>query len=297
MKVGAIGLGIMGAPMTAHLMAAGHNLLVWNRSPAKAEPLLLRGATWVESPAELAAQRPEAIVINVTDTVDVREVLFSDQGIMKSAAPGLIIVDHSTINPVETRRIADQLKDEFDVDFVDAPVSGGDRGARNGSLSIMVGGSESAVAKVWPLLTAVGDQIVHLGPSGSGQACKACNQLSVVGALLGAVEAVTLSRALRLDPQQMIDVVSRGAGGSWQLENLGPKIAEGDHRPGFMVDYLVKDLAIVADSAESADLSLPLLELARKLYAEASSAGFGRSGTQAVAARYSSEPPSAGSES
>lgn len=286
MKLGYIGLGIMGGAMAGRLLDAGHDLVVWNRSPAKAEPLVERGAALVESPADLAGQNPDVVFLNVTDTPDVEAVLFGKDGLAAQANRGLIVVDHSTISPVATKRFAQRLLDDHGVTLIDAPVSGGDVGAQNGTLSVMIGGPDDAVAKVRPLFEAVGKNIVHLGPVGMGQACKACNQVAVVSALLGAVEALSLAKQLGLNPRKMIEVVGGGAGGSWQLNNLGPKIAAGDHAPGFIIDYLLKDLAIVADTAESLDLPLPVTSLAESTFRGVSDSGEGGRGTQAVARAY-----------
>ncbi|MEM6855622.1 MAG: NAD(P)-dependent oxidoreductase [Planctomycetota bacterium] len=284
--LGFIGLGIMGQPMASNLMSAGHRLTVWNRTPSKANALVERGATLVASPAEVAAAQPEVIFLNVTNTPDVEAIVFGDQGLTATASPGLILVDHSTISPVETQRFAQRLQENHQIAFLDAPVSGGDIGAKNGTLSIMVGGEESTFDQVRLLLEVVGKNVTYAGPSGMGQACKACNQLAVSGALLGVVEALALAKKMSLDSSTMIDVVSGGAGGSWQLANLGPKIAAGDHAPGFFIDYLRKDLAIAADTAEEYDLPLALLELAERLFAEASQDGAGQLGTQAIARFY-----------
>ncbi|MEO1235198.1 MAG: NAD(P)-dependent oxidoreductase [Planctomycetota bacterium] len=290
MKLGWIGLGIMGAPMAGRLMEAGHTLAVWNRTPAKAQPLLDRGAAWADSPSAVAAGGAEVVFVNVTDTPDVEAVLFGgdaiEAGLAAGAPRGLVVIDHSTINPVATRELARRLHDTCGATLLDAPVSGGDVGAQRGTLSIMVGGPAEAVARVRPLLDVLGQTVTHVGDSGAGQACKACNQVAAVGALLGAVEALALADRLGLDKATMIDVVGAGAGGSWQLSNLGPKVAAGDHEPGFFIDYLLKDLAIAADAARDAELSPTLIPLARALFRSVSDEGGGRLGTQAVARAY-----------
>lgn len=286
MKVGCIGLGIMGGPMAGNLMAAGHELVVWNRTPTKAQALVERGATPADSPADVAKHEPAVIFLNVTDTPDVEAVLFGDDGLAVAATRGLIVVDHSTINPVATQAFAEKLADDHGVTLVDAPVSGGDVGAQNGTLSIMVGGPDDAVATVRPLLEVLGKTVVHVGPSGMGQACKACNQVAVAGALLGAVEALALARQTGLDMTKMIEVVGGGAAGSWQLTNLGPKIAAGDHAPGFMVDYLLKDLAIIGDTARQRGLPVAVAPLAEALLRAVSADGGGELGTQGIARAY-----------
>lgn len=282
-NVGYIGLGIMGGPMAENLLAAGLHLTIWNRTRSKADVLEARGAVVADSPAALAAGRPAVIFLNLTDTPDVEAVLFGEAGIVGAASPGLIVVDHSTISPVATREFAKRLADSG-VILLDAPVSGGDVGARAGTLSIMAGGPEDAFARILPLLEVVGGSITHLGPVGSGQTCKACNQVAISSALLGVCEALSMAKLGGLDLARMIGVLGAGAAGSWQLNNLGPKIASGDHAPGFMIDLMLKDLAIVADTARELNLPLTGAGLAES-YFRAVAAGEpdgGRLGTQAM---------------
>jgi 3-hydroxyisobutyrate dehydrogenase len=231
-SVGYIGLGIMGGAMAANLLKAGHALTVWNRTSSKAQPLLQKGARWAESPRAMAAMGLDVICTNVTNTSDVEQVLFGPDGIAQAARPGLIVIDHSTISPVATRRFARMLA-ERKVTLVDAPVSGGDVGARNGTLSIMVGCDDAATVEACrPMLQSVGRNIIHAGGSGMGQVCKACNQIAVVCNLLGTCEAMALAQRSGLDVQKMIDVVSAGAGGSWQLSNLARRSRRATSPPG-----------------------------------------------------------------
>ena len=280
-KVGYVGLGIMGAAMAANLLKAGYDLIVWNRTASKARPLADQGAAVAASPADVATKGAEVIFVNVTDTPDVEAVIFGEDGIATAAAPGTIIVDNSTINPVATQGIAQRLAD-LDVEFLDAPVSGGDVGARQGTLSIMVGGSAAAFDRCLPLLEALGKSITHLGPAGMGQTCKACNQVAVSLNLLGTCEALALAQANGLDLKKMVKVLSGGAAGSWQIANLGPKIADGDLDPGFMVDLVLKDLAIVSDTARENKLPLTGTALAEGYFRAVAAAGDGRLGTQAM---------------
>ena len=270
--------------MAANLLDAGYELIVWNRTASKTATLRERGVTAADSPADVVRHGAEVICINVTDTPDVEAVLFGKAGVM-TANPlpeGLIVIDHSTISPVATRDFADRLAREG-VTLLDAPVSGGDSGAKAGTLSIMVGGDDGAFDRCRPLLDVVGSSVVRVGDSGAGQACKACNQVAVSLNLLGTVEAIALARQFGLDPGKMIEVVSQGAGGSWQLANLGPKILAGDYKPGFTIDYLLKDLGIVAETAETLDLPLPGVTVARSRFRTASDAGHGHAATQALA--------------
>ncbi|MFW6038925.1 MAG: NAD(P)-dependent oxidoreductase, partial [bacterium] len=279
---GYIGMGIMGQPMARNLLQAGFELTVWNRTAAKCQPLQEAGASVADSPADLAAQKPEVIFINVTDTADVEAVIFGDDGLAQNATEGLIVVDHSTINPATTQQIAERLNEQG-VRFLDAPVSGGDVGAQQGTLSIMVGGEAETFARCKPLLEVVGKSIVHLGPAGMGQACKACNQVAVAGNLLATCEALALARQTGLDMDKMIEVVASGAGGSWQLANLGPKVAAGDHEPGFMVDLILKDLKIVLDTARQHKLPLNGTSLVQNYFHSVAANGGGDRGTQALA--------------
>lgn len=280
--VGYVGLGIMGGAMAMNLLGAGYELLVWNRTPGKCELLIGRGAKMVKSPADMAANRPDVICINVTDTPDVEAVLFGETGIARSAQQGLIVVDHSTISPVATQDFAKRLA-EVGVTLLDGPVSGGDVGAKAGTLSIMVGGPAEAFARCLVLFEVVGKQVTHVGKAGMGQVCKACNQIAVSCNLLGVCEALALAHCSGLDLTKMIQVVSGGAAGSWQLANLGPKIAAGDYDPGFMIDLVLKDLAIIAEAARAQKLPLSGTSLAEDYFRSAAAGGAGRMGTQAMA--------------
>lgn len=276
--VGYIGMGIMGKAMAGNLVKAGFEVTVWNRSPGKCAGFK-KVAT---SPAEMAKAGPDAIFINVTDTPDVEKVLFGDTGVAAGARRGLVVIDNSTISPDATRQFAQRL-DQQGVTLLDAPVSGGDVGARNATLSIMVGGPPEVFERCLPLFQAMGRNITHLGPVGSGQVCKACNQVAVACNMLAACEALALAKKCGLDLEKMIQVVGAGAGGSWQLTNLGPKIAKGDYAPGFMIDLVLKDLAIVLGAAEQHHLPLAAVKIAQGYFQQVRDAGGGRLGTQAMA--------------
>lgn len=283
--LGYIGLGIMGEPMARNLMNAGYPIVVYNRTASKGDALAADGAARADSPAEVARRvgGDGVVFLNVTDTPDVEHVLFADEsGVINGAAEGLVVVDHSTIAPLATQEFAHRLADRG-VTLVDAPVSGGDVGAQNGTLSIMCGGDESAFDRVRPLLEVVGKSVVRLGGSGMGQACKACNQIAVVNALVGVCEAAALAKQVGLDVEKMIEVVGGGAGGSWQITNLGPKIAVGDHAPGFMIDLVLKDLGIVRQTAERVGLPVAGTATAEGYFRSVAEAGGGRLGTQAMA--------------
>jgi len=282
-KVGYIGLGIMGSAMAKNLLDAGYEVVVWNRTKSKADALVDAGATWAESPAAVAERVP-LVCVNVTDTPDVEQVIFGPRGIVEGN-PGdtadFIIVDHSTISPEATRQFAKRL-DEHSVTLVDAPVSGGDVGAKKGTLSVMVGGPDAAFEKCKPMFDVVGGSITHCGPVGAGQATKACNQILCAVNLVAVCESMALAQREGLDLEKMLAVTTAGAGGSWALENLGKQIAAGDMDPGFMVDLINKDLKIVRRAGELRDLPLPGTNLAAELLRAASKIGHGKSGTQAL---------------
>ena len=281
-RIGYLGLGIMGDPMARNLLKAGFEVTVWNRTAAKTKPLVEAGAAAADSPAAVAAAA-EAVCINVTDTPDVEQVIFGDGGIASAGADALknlIVIDNSTISPAVTRQFAERLA-ELGVELLDAPVSGGDVGAQQGTLSIMVGGKAEVFEKCMPIFEAMGKAITHCGPSGAGQATKACNQVLCAVYMMGTCEAMALAKAEGLDLEKMLAVTTAGAGGSWALANLGPRIAAGDMDPGFMIDLINKDLAIVRDEARQSKLPLPGLNLAADLFNAAAIAGHGRDGTQA----------------
>jgi 3-hydroxyisobutyrate dehydrogenase-like beta-hydroxyacid dehydrogenase len=281
-KVGYIGMGIMGSAMAANLLKAGFEVAVWNRTASKCEGLKKQGASVADSPQAMAAAGPDVILTNVTDTADVEQVIFGAAGVVQGAKKDLIVIDNSTISPVATQRFAGDLSQKG-VELLDAPVSGGDVGARNGTLSIMVGGNASTFERSVPLFEAMGKSILHVGEVGMGQVCKACNQICVTLNLLGVCEAMALAKRSGLDIDRMIQVVSGGAAGSWQLSNLATKIAAGDHAPGFMVDLVLKDLNLVAEAAREHKLPLAGTALGESYFRSVQADGGGRLGTQAMA--------------
>lgn len=275
-----IGLGIMGSPMAGHLLDAGLPLTLHTRTRAKAEPLLARGALWAESP-QAAAEAADTVFLCLPDTPDVEAVVLGPGGILATARPGLVIVDHSTISPSATRAMAERLA-AVGAAFLDAPVSGGDVGARNATLSIMVGGDEAAFRSVQPLLGRMGKTITHCGPSGAGQLTKLVNQILVTVTNLAVCESLVFAKRNGLDLGKTIAAVGGGAAGSWQLSNLGPRMVKGDFAPGFTIDLQQKDLRLVLEAAKAANLELSALRLVHRLFLEAQQAGRGREGTQAL---------------
>jgi 3-hydroxyisobutyrate dehydrogenase len=279
-NVAFIGLGIMGHPMAGHLLAAGHTLRVYSRTKSKAGGLLQRGAKWSDSPSEAAADA-EFVHICVPDTPDVEKVLCGENGILQCGKSGQIIIDHSTISPKRTREFAAEAT-KCNCNFVDAPVSGGDSGARAATLSIMVGGEPHIFERVTPLLRVMGKTVTYCGPSGTGQLTKLVNQILVGGTLLAVSEAMIFAKKSGLNLRETLEAVGGGAAGSWQLTNLGPKIIQGDFRPGFMIDLIQKDLRLLMEAAEHTGTSLPGSALVHQLFTAAQSAGHGREGTQAL---------------
>ena len=278
--IGWIGSGVMGAPMAGHLLAAGHELTVATRTPEKAVPLVAEGATLVSSPAEVA-QGSEAIFTMLGLPDDVRSVVLGPDGVLDAAAPGSILVDCTTSEPGLAVEIAEAAS-ERGVGAIDAPVSGGDVGAREARLSIMVGGADEDVERIRPLLEVMGATVVHQGPAGAGQHTKAVNQIAIAATMVGVSEALLYARAAGLDPETVLRSIASGAAGSWSLSNLAPRMIDGDFAPGFYVEHFVKDLGIALHGAEQLDLQLPGLSLAAELYRRVLADGGGRSGTQAL---------------
>jgi 3-hydroxyisobutyrate dehydrogenase len=279
-RIAFVGLGIMGGPMAGHLLAAGHTLTVYTRTRARAQDLLNRGANWAGSPAQAAAEA-DVVFICVPDTPDVESVVLGSNGIASAARPGIVVVDHSTISPQATRKMSQTLKDK-DVAFIDAPVSGGDSGARNATLSIMCGGDEAAFERVRPLLAVMGKTITWCGPSGTGQLTKLVNQILVSITNLAVCEALGFAEQNGLDMPKTLAAVGGGAAGSWQLTNLGPKMVDRDFRPGFMIRLQDKDLRLATEAMQASGLNLQALQLVHQLFAQALSEDRGSEGTQAL---------------
>ncbi|MFA7248898.1 MAG: NAD(P)-dependent oxidoreductase [Dehalococcoidia bacterium] len=281
--VGFIGLGIMGLPMTANLLKAGYRVIGWNRSPARLDEAVQGGAERGASPADVAA-RSDVTIVCVTATVDVEAVVLGvpgTPGAIEGARPGTVLVDMSSISPQVTREIAARLRARG-VEMLDAPVSGGQVGAVNGTLSIMVGGDAAALERVRPVLEAMGQRITHCGPSGAGQTVKVCNQIVVSVNALAMSEGLLFCQQSGVDPRTMIEAISGGAAGSWQLSNLGPRIVSRDFAPGFKVSLQQKDLRIALESAEALGVPLAGVSLVHQLYSVVEQREGGDLGTQAL---------------
>ncbi len=280
MSIGFIGLGIMGSGMAANLDAKGHDLVVWNRTASRMEPLVDRGAEPAKSPADVA-KRCDIVMISVSDTPDVEAVLEGPEGVLEAVAPDSLIVDHSTISPSATVRLAAKVAEKGG-SWLDAPVSGGSEGAEKGTLSIMVGGSEEDLERAMPHLEAYGTTITHVGPTGTGQLVKIVNQILVVVNQLGASEALLFAQQAGLNLETTIDAVKDGAAGSWMLANRGPQMIVRDWRPGFSIDLQQKDLRLALDAADELGVPLPGTALVFQLYRALQNQGLGTEGNHAL---------------
>jgi 3-hydroxyisobutyrate dehydrogenase len=280
MRAGFIGTGVMGLSMAGHLLKAGYPLCVHNRTRSKAEPLLEAGASWCGDVPSLARQC-DVVITMLGYPADVEAVCLGEQGIIRHARPGTLLVDMTTSSPVLARAIA-KAAEQAGCAALDAPVSGGDVGAREARLSIMVGGDSDAYERAGPLFSRIGRPVVHHGPAGSGQHCKMANQIAIAAGMLGVCEAMAYADKAGLDPWRVLDSISTGAAGSWSLSNLAPRMLKGDFAPGFYVKHFIKDLKIALDSAAELGLATPALEKALELYQRLAGAGHADEGTQAL---------------
>ena len=279
-RIGWIGTGVMGASMCGHLISAGFGVTVFNRSRSKCRPLEERGATVVDSPRRVA-EESDVIFSIVGFPSDVRAVILGDEGVLEGAREGSIVVDMTTSEPALAREIHEQARSRG-VDAVDAPVSGGDIGAREARLSIMIGGDAGPVGRLRPLFEAMGKTIVHQGPPGAGQHAKMVNQILIASNMVGVCEALLYGYKAGLDLTTVLESVGSGAAGSWSLNNLGPRIIAGRFEPGFFVEHFLKDMGIALAEARRMHLSLPGLALAEQLYRAVEAQGHGRDGTHAL---------------
>ena len=278
--IGFVGTGVMGGPMAGHALAAGYRVVVHTRTRERAASLLESGATWAESVAELAPQC-DAVVTVVGYPSDVEEVYLGDGGLVATARPGTYLIDCTTSSPALAARIAREAAARG-VHALDAPVTGGDVGAREARLSIMVGGTEAQFADVEGLLRVFGTTVVLQGPAGSGQHTKMANQLAIAGTMIGAAEALGYAKAAGLDPARVLESVTAGSAGSWTLANLAPRMLAGNFAPGFYIRHFVKDLRIALESAAELGVELPGASVAMGLYQSLVAAGYGDDGTQAI---------------
>jgi len=279
-RLGWIGTGVMGLSMCGHLLGKGYGVTVYNRTKSKAQPLLDKGAQWGDSPRAVATQS-DVLFSMVGYPRDVREVYFGADGVLGGLKPGSIVVDMTTTEPSLSKEIYAAAKAKG-VDSIDAPVSGGDVGARNATLSIMVGGDARAVERVRPLLEILGKTIIHQGGPGAGQHAKMCNQIVIAGTMIGVCESLLYGHKAGLNLETMLQSIRGGAAGCWSLENLAPRILQRNFAPGFLVDHFVKDMEIALAEAERMGLVLPGLKLVDELYHTLQAQGHGHDGTQAL---------------
>lgn len=278
--IGFIGTGIMGRSMAGHLLKAGHPVQVFSRTKEKADALVSAGATWKDTPRS-AAEGAGIVITIVGFPKDVEEVYLSENGVIAGCSAGTILVDMTTSSPALAEKIA-QAAAEKGAKALDAPVSGGDIGAREARLAIMVGGDKAAFDEVLPVFQIMGKNIAYQGAAGAGQHTKMCNQIAVAASMLGVCEALIYAQANGLNQQTVLDTIAAGAAGSWSLSNLAPRVLKGDFNPGFMIKHFRKDLGIALEAARAAKLDLPMTNLAADLYAKLATKVGEELGTQAL---------------
>ena len=279
-SIGFIGLGIMGRGMVDNLMAAGFDLTIWNRTAGRMTPFIERGAKAASSPSEVAANS-DIIITCVSDTPDVEQVILGEDGVIHGASAGDLVIDMSTINPVNTVEVARQLR-ERGIHMLDAPISGGSEGAANGTLSIMIGGTEDDVARATPCFEAMGSTITHVGEQGAGQTVKLSNQILCVVNMLAASEALLFAKAGGVDLDKMLQAVTGGAAGSWMLANRGPQVIDDYWEPGFSIDLQQKDLRLVLGAADELGIPVIATALCFNLYRTLQAQGHGGDGNHSI---------------
>ncbi|TVY11292.1 NAD(P)-dependent oxidoreductase [Paenibacillus cremeus] len=279
-EIGFIGIGVMGKSMAKHILDAGYKLHIYTRTQGKAAELISQGAVWHETPAQLAASC-DAVITMVGYPKDVEEIYFGEQGLLANAKEGAYLIDMTTSSPLLAKRI-DEAAIQQGLHSLDAPVSGGDVGAREGRLSIMVGGSVEDFEAVRPIFELLGTNIVRQGQAGAGQHTKMCNQIAIASNMMGVCEALAYAKASGLDPETVLTSIGTGAAGSWSLSNLAPRIIAGNFEPGFYVKHFIKDMGIALDAAQEMGQDLPGLKLAESLYRRLADLGYAEKGTQAL---------------
>ena len=278
--IGWVGTGVMGLSMCSHVLAKGHPVTVHSRTKEKAQPLIDRGATWADSPQEVAAK--SSIVVTIVGfPPDVEDVYLSEQGLLAGAQANSIFIDMTTTTPSLAQKIA-KAASQSRIATVDAPVSGGDVGAKNATLSIMVGGERKVVDAVMPLFETLGKHIVYQGGPGSGQHAKMCNQIVIAGTMIGVCESLLYGYKAGLNLETMLKAIGSGAAACWTLDNLAPRILKRNFDPGFFVDHFVKDMGIALDEAKGMNIALPGLALVHQLYVAVQAQGYGQRGTHAL---------------
>jgi 3-hydroxyisobutyrate dehydrogenase len=279
-RIGFIGLGVMGRSMAGHILDKGYDLYLYTRTRSKADDLLAKGAVWTSSVADLTALS-NVIISIVGYPKDVEEIYLGPGGILENAAPGTLAIDMTTSDPSLARTLYKEGQKK-EIHALDAPVSGGDLGARNAALSIMVGGDEPVFNAARPLLETMGKNIVYQGPAGSGQHTKMANQIAIAAGMVAVCESLAYAKRAGLNPETVLASIGQGAAGSWSLSNLGPRMLNQDFAPGFYVKHFIKDMTIAANAAQAMDLDTPGLDLAKKLYQKLAEKGCENDGTQAL---------------
>lgn len=283
--IGFIGTGVMGKSMAGHLMKGGHELTVYNRTKAKAADLLEKGAVWCDTIPELA-EKSDVIITIVGYPQDVEEVYLGVNGILAHARPGSYVIDMTTSKPLLAKKISDEAKKKG-IFALDAPVSGGDIGARDARLAIMVGGEEEVFEAMIPVFSLMGENIQLQGPAGSGQHTKMANQIAIASTMMGVCEAIAYAKKAGLNQKKVLATIETGAAGSFSLSKLAPRMIDGDFAPGFYIKHFIKDMKIAIESAEEMGLKTPGLTVAKELYEQLAEQGEENSGTQALYKYYS----------
>lgn len=285
--LGFIGTGVMGSSMAGHLLATGNEVHVYNRTRGKAEKLIQMGAVWEDSPSELASKCSIIFTI-VGYPKDVEDIYLGKNGLIESAAEGSLLVDMTTSSPKLANRIWEAGRKKG-ISVLDAPVTGGDKGAREARLTILVGGEKDDFERVLPFFRLMGTNIRHMGMAGCGQYTKLVNQIVLAGTMTGMCEGLAFAKGCGLDRKEVLEAISEGAAGSWSLTNYGPRILNGDFDPGFFVKHYIKDMKLAEESSDEIGLDLPALSLTRELYEEISEGGLGEAGTQSLYCLYDPE--------
>jgi 3-hydroxyisobutyrate dehydrogenase len=280
LQIGWIGTGVMGHSMLGHLLEKGYRGFVFTRTREKALPSIEKGAIWCDSPGELARQA-DVVFTMVGFPADVREVYLAPEGLVETAKPGSVLVDMTTTSPSLAVEICEKARGR-NLHVLDAPVSGGDIGARNATLSIMAGGEKPVYDFIEPLFHILGKKIVYQGPAGSGQHAKMCNQIVIAGTMIGMCESLIYGHKAGLNLETMLSSISGGAAACWSLDNLAPRILRRDFEPGFFVRHFIKDMGIALEEARRMELSLPGLALVQQLYQSVAALGYAEKGTQAL---------------
>ncbi|HJV18208.1 MAG TPA: NAD(P)-dependent oxidoreductase [Bacillales bacterium] len=278
--IGFIGIGVMGKSMAGHLLSTGYPLIVYTRTKEKAVELINQGAEFVETPKGLA-EKANVIFTIVGYPYDVEEIYFGENGLISNGKKGSYLIDMTTSAPTLAIRIFEEAK-KMGIHAIDAPVSGGDIGAKNASLSIMVGGEKDAFEEMLPLFQKLGSNIVYQGKAGSGQHTKMCNQIAIASNMIGVAEAIIYAEKAGLDPETVLKSISTGAAGSWSLSNLVPRMLRGDFEPGFYIKHFIKDMKIAIEEAKNMGMDAPGLALAESIYQQLAEKGEENSGTQAI---------------